>query len=107
VPPMTETAGLPLEPKHRQAPGQLRRYNIHTAAADESARCNGADQAVLKIEVLLRDGAPHTVMSLPDLTQKHINGRFVAVRSTGSTSAVGRGLTATRSNSLPVCRHQI
>jgi hypothetical protein len=71
---MTETAGLPLKPKHRQAPGQLRRYITQTAPADESAQCSGTAQVVLKIEVLLRDGTPHTVMSPPDLTQKHING---------------------------------
>jgi hypothetical protein len=51
---------------------------------------NAAGQVVLKLKTPWRDGTTHLVMSPLEFMQIHINVRFVAGRSTGSTSAVGR-----------------
>jgi hypothetical protein len=51
---------------------------------------NAAGQVVLKLKTPWRDGTTHLVMSPLEFMQIHINVRFAAGRSTGSTSAEGR-----------------
>jgi hypothetical protein len=51
---------------------------------------------VLKLKTRWGDDTTHRVMSPLEFMQKHINGRFVVAKSTGSMSAEGRGLSIDR-----------
>ncbi|MBP1688847.1 MAG: putative transposase, partial [Deltaproteobacteria bacterium] len=74
----------------RQAIEQLCRYFTRPALANARVQTSATGQVVLKLKTPYREGTTRPVMSQLELMQMHINGRFVATRSTGSTSAVGR-----------------
>jgi hypothetical protein len=76
--------------KDCQALEQLCRYITRPLLADERVRTNAAGQAVLKLKTPHRDGTTRLVMSPTDSRYEHIDGRFVAARSTVSMSATGR-----------------
>jgi hypothetical protein len=81
----------------RQALEQLCSYIARPALANERVQTNAAGQIVLKLKTPWRDGTTHLVTSPQESTHIHINGRFVAGKSTGSMSAVGRGRVETLS----------
>jgi Putative transposase len=74
----------------RQALEQLCRYITRPALANERVQTNAAGQVVLKLKTAWRDGTTHLGIGPQESTHIHIDGRFVAGKSTGSMAAVGR-----------------
>jgi hypothetical protein len=74
----------------RQALERLCRYIRRLAPVNERVWCNTAGQVVLKMKTACREGTTRMVISPLKFMQIRIDGRFVAAKSAGSTSAVCR-----------------